>query len=115
YFCHNTYVAEVFDMVLENNEPKIKKVWCAVDCGIVINRDAAINMMQGSVIDGAGHAMYSQLTFKDGSTSEMNFDKYQLMRYSQAPKAIEVFFVESEIAPTGLGEPGLPPAIAALA
>ncbi|NJX14224.1 molybdopterin cofactor-binding domain-containing protein [Tamlana crocina] len=115
YFCHNTYVAEVFDMVMENNEPKIKKVWCAVDCGIVINRDAAINMMQGSVIDGAGHAMYSQLTFNDGATEQMNFDTYQLMRHAQAPEEIEVFFVENEIAPTGLGEPGLPPAIAALA
>ncbi|XCF05369.1 molybdopterin cofactor-binding domain-containing protein [Tamlana crocina] len=115
YFCHNTYVAEVFDMVMENNEPKIKKVWCAVDCGIVINRDAAENMMQGAVIDGVGHAMYSQLTFNDGATDQMNFDTYQLMRHAQAPEAIEVFFVENEIAPTGLGEPGLPPAIAALA
>jgi isoquinoline 1-oxidoreductase beta subunit len=81
----------------------------------VINPDAAINMIQGGVVDGIGHAMYSQLTFENGAPNQLNFDNYQLIRHSQAPKAIEVFFVENEIAPTGLGEPGLPPAAGALA
>jgi CO/xanthine dehydrogenase Mo-binding subunit len=108
-------VAEVFDMVVENGNPVIQKVWCAVDCGIVVNRDAAANMIQGGVVDGVGHAMYSQLTFENGSPKEMNFDTYKLIRHSQAPREIEVFFVENEIAPTGLGEPGLPPAMGALA
>jgi len=115
YFCHSSYVAEVVDMVLVNGQPKIKKVWCAVDCGIVINPDAAKNMVQGGVIDGIGHAMYSQLTFNNGSVNETNFDRYQLMRHSQAPEDIEVFFIKNDIAPTGLGEPGLPPAVGALA
>jgi isoquinoline 1-oxidoreductase beta subunit len=115
YFCHSSYVAEVVDMVLVNGQPKVKKVWCAVDCGIVVNRDAAKNMVQGGVIDGIGHAMYSQLTFNNGAVNETNFDRYQLMRHSQAPEDIEVFFIENEIAPTGLGEPGLPPAVGALA
>lgn len=115
YFCHSSYVAEVVDMVLVNGQPKVKKVWCAVDCGIVVNLDAAKNMIQGGVIDGIGHAMYSQLTFNNGAVNENNFDKYQLMRHSQAPEDIEVFFVKNEIAPTGLGEPGLPPAVGALA
>ena len=48
-------------------------------------------------------------------SNQKNFDNYQLIRHSQAPKEIEVFFVENEIAPTGLGEPGLPPAVGALA
>ncbi len=115
YFCHSSYVAEVVDIVLLNGQPKIKKVWCAVDCGIVVNKDAAKNMVQGGVIDGIGHAMYSQLTFNNGSANETNFDRYQLMRHSQAPENIEVFFVKNDIAPTGLGEPGLPPAVGALA
>ncbi|MFT4832559.1 MAG: isoquinoline 1-oxidoreductase beta subunit [Psychroserpens sp.] len=115
YFCHSTYVAEVFDMVITNGQPTVQKVWCAVDCGIVVNRDAAKNMIQGGVIDGIGHSMYSQLTFENGAPKQMNFDKYQLIRHTQAPKEIEVFFVENQIDPTGLGEPGLPPAIGALA
>jgi len=115
YFCHNSYVAEVFDIVMENNQPKVKKVWCAVDCGIVINREGATNMIQGGVVDGIGHAMYSELRFEDGASVHKNFDTYQLIRNSQAPEEIEVFFVDNDIAPTGLGEPGLPPAVAALA
>jgi isoquinoline 1-oxidoreductase beta subunit len=115
YFCHDSYVAEVVDIVMDNGLPKVKKVWCAVDCGIVVNRDAAVNMVQGGVIDGIGHAMYSQLTFNNGEVNETNFDKYQLIRHSQAPENIEVFFVENEIAPTGLGEPMLPPVVGALA
>ena len=115
YFCHDSYVAEVLDIVMENGQPKVKKVWCAVDCGIVVNRDAAVNMVQGGVIDGIGHAMYSQLTFNNGEVKETNFDRYQLMRHSQSPESIEVFFVENDIAPTGLGEPMLPPVVGALA
>ncbi|WP_088340337.1 xanthine dehydrogenase family protein molybdopterin-binding subunit [Robiginitalea sediminis] len=115
YFCHNSYVAEVFDMVQEDGELKVQKVWCAVDCGIVINPDAAANMIQGGVVDGIGHAMYSQLTFENGVPQQQNFDRYQLIRHSQAPKEIEVFFVDSDVSPTGLGEPGLPPAAGAMA
>jgi len=115
YFCHNSYVAEVIDVVVENNQPKVKKVWCAVDCGIVINKEGATNMIQGGVIDGIGHAMYSELRFENGSSVHKNFDTYKLIRHNQAPSEIEVFFVENEISPTGLGEPGLPPAVGALA
>jgi len=115
YFCHSTYVAEIFDIVMENDKPVIAKVWCAADCGIVVNKDGAKNMLEGGIIDGIGHGTYSQLTFENGAPKQMNFDTYQLIRNSQVPKEIEVFFVDNDIDPTGLGEPGLPPAIGALA
>lgn len=115
YFCHNSYVAQVMDVVMENNQPKVKKVWCTVDCGIVINKEGATNIIQGGVIDGIGHALYSQLTFENGSPVQNNFDTYKLIRHNQSPQEIEVYFVENDISPTGLGEPGLPPAIGALA
>jgi CO/xanthine dehydrogenase Mo-binding subunit len=115
YFCHNSYVAEVMDIVMENGQPRIKKVWCAVDCGIVINKEGAINMIQGGVVDGVGHSMYSELQFENGRSVHDNFNTYQLIRHNQSPEAIEVFFVESDVPPTGLGEPGLPPASGALA
>jgi len=115
YFCHFSYVAEVFDIAIVDDEPKVMKVWCAVDCGIVVNPDAATNMIEGGVVDGIGHGMYSTLSFKDGAPSQKNFDAYQMIRHAQAPEEIEVFFVENDIAPTGLGEPGLPPAVGALA
>ncbi|MEL6866790.1 MAG: molybdopterin cofactor-binding domain-containing protein [Bacteroidota bacterium] len=115
YYCHNSYVAQVVDVVLEKDLPKIKKVWCAVDCGIVVNPDAALNQIEGGIIDGIGHAMYSAMTFKDGKPEQNNFHRYRLIRHSEAPLEIETFFVDNGIDPTGLGEPSLPPIAAALA
>ena len=115
YFCHNSYVAQVVDVVLENKKPKIKKVWCAVDCGIVVNPIAALNQIEGGIIDGIGHSMYSAITFKDGQPQQNNFNSYRLIRHAEAPAEIETFFVENGIDPTGLGEPSLPPIAAGVA
>lgn len=115
YYCHNSYVAQVVDVIIENDVPKVKKVWCAVDCGIVVNPEGAINQVEGGIIDGIGHAMYSGLTFSEGRPEQSNFDKYRLIRCTEAPDEIEVFFVDNGIDPTGLGEPSLPPVIGALA
>lgn len=115
YYCHNSYVAEVVDLAKDGDSIQIQKVWCAVDCGIVVNREGAINQVEGGIIDGLGHAMYSQLTFENGAPNQDNFNDYHLIRHSEAPLEIEVFFVDSDIHPTGLGEPPLPPVMGALA
>lgn len=115
YFCHNSYVAQVVDVVKDGNDLKLQKVWCAVDCGIVVNREGAINQIEGGIIDGIGHTMYSQVNFDKGAPIQNNFDQYRLIRHTEAPPEIEVFFVENGIDPTGLGEPSLPPIAAAVA
>lgn len=115
YYCHNSYVAQVLDVVMQDGKPKVQKVYCAVDCGIVVNPDAARNQVEGGIIDGIGHAMYSALTFEDGQPQQQNFDKYRLIRHHEAPAEIETHFVDNGIDPTGLGEPSLPPIAAALA
>ncbi|MEL6190920.1 MAG: molybdopterin cofactor-binding domain-containing protein [Bacteroidota bacterium] len=114
YYCHNSYVAQVVDVVMDNSKPVIKKVWCAVDCGIVVNPLGAMNQIEGGIVDGIGHMMYSSIGFKDGAPTSKNFDTYKLIRMNQVPE-IETFFVESEVNPTGLGEPTLPPIGAAVA
>ena len=58
YYCHNSYVAQVLDIALEDGLPKVKKVYCAVDCGIVVNPEGAINQIEGGIVDGIGHAMF---------------------------------------------------------
>ena len=115
YFCHNSYVAQVLDLEMVNNQPQITDVYCAVDCGLVVNPDAATNMVEGGTVDGIGHAMYSGMTFKDGIPEQSNFDSYRLIRHSEAPKSIKVDFVKSDIDPTGLGEPPFPPIMGAVA
>jgi isoquinoline 1-oxidoreductase beta subunit len=115
YFCHDSYVAHVIDLVVKDGKPSVQKVHCAVDCGIVVNPIAALNLVEGGSVDGIGHSMYSGLTFTEGAPDQSNFDKYRLIRHSEAPKAIDVHFVQNEIDPTGLGEPPFPPVIGALA
>jgi CO/xanthine dehydrogenase Mo-binding subunit len=115
YFCHDSYVAHVIDLAMENGKPRVQKVHCAVDCGIVVNPVAAINLVEGGSVDGIGHAMYSGLTFTDGAADQSNFDKYRLIRHRESPKAVDVHFVKNEIDPTGLGEPPFPPVMGALA
>jgi len=115
YFCHNSYVAHVIDLAMENGKPRVQKVHCAVDCGIVVNPLAATNLVEGGSVDGIGQSLYSGLTFVDGVPDQKNFDKYRMIRHREAPKAIDVHFVQNEIDPTGLGEPPFPPVIGALA
>lgn len=115
YFCHNSYAAQVVDLKIENGQVKVEKVIQAVDCGLIINPDAAKNLCEGCVVDGIGTAMYGELKFNQGVPDRSNFDRYRMIRMSEAPKVIETYFVESQIDPTGLGEPGYPPVFAALA
>ena len=114
YYSHNTYVAEVANVEQVNGQAKITKMTVAVDCGIVVNPEAAINQIQGGVVDGIGHAMYGDFSFVDGAPQANNFDKFRLIRTKEAPK-VDVHFVESFNDPTGLGEPSLPPAGGAVA
>jgi isoquinoline 1-oxidoreductase beta subunit len=115
YFCHNTYVAEVIDMRVEGNNPVVENVYAAVDCGIVVNPDAARNMGEGGIIDGIGNALFGELTFKDGVPEKNNFHQYRMIRQKESPRSVEVHFVENQHDPTGLGEPLFPPAFAAVA
>ncbi len=115
WFSFGSYVAQVVDVELVNGQPKVKKVFCAVNCGRVINVSGAENQVQGSIVDGISHAMFPKVTFVNGAVAETNFNTYKFLRMKDAPSEIDVQFVESDEAPTGLGEPALPPIAAALA
>ncbi len=115
YFCHNSYAAHVVDMVKRDGQPYVERVFSAADCGIVINPDAAINMVEGAVVDGIGNALYGALTHKEGAPEQKNFSQYRMIRCNEAPKKIEVHFVQNDLDPTGLGEPPFPPVFGAVA
>jgi len=115
YYCHNTYAAQVLDLKLENGKLIIPRVCCSIDCGIVINPDAASNLAEGAIVDGIGNALFGSMTFKDGVAEKTNFHSYRMIRSSEAPKAIDVHFVQNEFDPSGMGEPAFPPVFGALA
>jgi isoquinoline 1-oxidoreductase subunit beta len=115
YFCHHSYAAQVVDVKIEKGKLAIPRVCCAIDCGFVVNPDAAINLTEGNVVDGIGNALYGSMTFKNGVPEKNNFHSYRMIRISEAPKAIDVHFVQNDFDPTGLGEPAFPPVFGALA
>jgi isoquinoline 1-oxidoreductase subunit beta len=115
YFCHNSYAAHVVEMVIRDGQPYVEQVFSAMDCGIVINPDAAKNMVEGAVIDGVGNALYGSMTFKDGKTEHNNLNTYRIIRHNEAPKKVDVHFVQNDLDPTGLGEPPFPPVFGAVA
>ncbi|HEY9488804.1 MAG TPA: molybdopterin cofactor-binding domain-containing protein, partial [Chryseosolibacter sp.] len=114
YFSHRSYVAQVAEIEVKNNNPVLKKIHAAADCGIVVNMSGARQQVIGGIVDGFGHAMFGQLTFKDGAPEQRNFNSYRLIRMKEIPE-VEVHFVDNGIDPTGLGEPALPPTGGAVA
>jgi isoquinoline 1-oxidoreductase beta subunit len=95
-------------------KPTLQKIYAAADCGVVVNLSGARQQVMGGIVDGLGHAMFGNLTFKDGAPEQNNFNTYKLIRLNEIPE-VEVHFVNNGIDPTGLGEPALPPTGGAVA
>ncbi|MBC7627223.1 xanthine dehydrogenase family protein molybdopterin-binding subunit [Ferruginibacter sp.] len=114
YFSHQSYVAQVCEVMMQAGKPVVKKIYAVADCGQVINLSGARQQVMGGIIDGLGHAMYSKLTFKNGASEQTNFHNYRLIRMKEIPE-IEPYFIDNGIDPTGLGEPALPPTGGAVA
>ena len=116
HFSHAGYFAEVAQVSVDTRgRLKVDKVWVAGDVGRpIINPSGAVNQVQGQVIDALGEALAQEITIEAGRTAQSNFHEYLLPRITDAPPEVEVHFLQSDNPPTGLGEPGLPPAIPAV-
>lgn len=114
YFSHRSYVAQVADIVMDGGQPILKKITAATDCGIVVHPTGADHQVRGGIVDGMGHAMFTNMTFENGLPKQRNFDTYRLIRMKEVPE-VEVHYVDSGYDPTGLGEPALPPTGGAIA
>lgn len=114
YFCHLGYFAEVVDASVSGSAVKVNKVWVAADVGSqLINPRGAEAQVTGAIIDGLAQALGQKISFTDGAIGEQNFDSFPLARIGTTPE-ITIGWVMSEFAPSGLGEPALPPVIPAL-
>ena len=111
----SSYVAEVAEVSTdEDGRVKLERIVAAVDCGTAVNPDVIRAQVEGAIGYGLSHAMRQKITFEGGEVVQSNFPDYEPLRIYDMPK-IEVHIVTSGEAPTGIGEPGLPPAAPAVA
>jgi len=109
-----TSVAQVAEVSVDDGAIRVHRVFCAVDCGLAINPDIIRAQMEGAVMYGLTAALHGKLELENGAVKQSNFHDYPILRIDEAPK-VEVVIMESQEAPTGVGEPGLPPIAPAVA
>lgn len=101
-----TYIAAVVHVAVDaGGEVAVKRVVCAVDCGVVVNPDTVEAQIEGGVMFGLSAALYGEITIRDGRTQQSNFHDYRVLRIDQAPP-VNVHIMPSTEAPGGIGEPG---------
>jgi isoquinoline 1-oxidoreductase beta subunit len=111
----SSYVAQVAEVTIaKDGSIKVDRVVCAVDCGTPINPDNIRSQVEGGVGFALSAALHGEITLKEGRVEQGNFDGYPPLRINEMPK-VEVHIVPSAAAPTGIGEPGVPPLAPAVA
>ena len=109
-----TYVATVVEVTVDSDgQIKILRVDTALDAGLVVNPEITRAQFEGAAVFGTSVARTGQITAKNGIVQQSNFNDYPVARMNEAPLQTNVYIVESSAPPAGVGEPGVPPFIAA--
>jgi isoquinoline 1-oxidoreductase beta subunit len=101
---YGTYMAQVAEIALDGSKVKVRRIYCALDCGQQVNPDTVIAQVESSVIFGLSAAMWGEINLKDGRVQQTNFHDYRVARMNESPR-IDTYVVESSEAPGGIGEP----------
>lgn len=110
----NTIVAEVIEASVVDGKPKIHKVTAVVDCGTTVNPRNAEAQVMGGIVMALSVALGEEITLDKGAVVQANFNDYPILKLADAPRQIDVHFIESGAPMGGIGEPGVPPAPPAL-
>jgi isoquinoline 1-oxidoreductase subunit beta len=109
-----TYVATVVEVeVNDQGEVRIPRVDTALDAGLVVNPEATRAQFEGAAVFGTSVARSGQITATKGAIDQSNFQDYTVARINEGPSQTNVYIVDSDAPPAGVGEPGVPPFIAA--
>jgi isoquinoline 1-oxidoreductase subunit beta len=110
-----TYVATVVQVKINDaGRVEIQRVDTALDAGTVVNPEMARQQFEGAAVFGTSLALFGEITATKGAINQSNFNDYPMARIQDAPKQTNIYIVESEAPPAGIGEPGVPPFAPAL-
>ena len=110
-----TYVATVVEVEVDGGgKLRIPRVHTAVDAGLIANPEAARAQFEGAAVFGTSLARTGEITATGGAIDQSNFYDYRVARMPEAPRRTDVYFVENDAPPAGVGEPGVPPFVPAL-
>jgi isoquinoline 1-oxidoreductase beta subunit len=98
-----THIAHVVELSVKENQVRIHRIVCVIDCGVALDPEITKNSIEGGTVWGLGVAFKSNISFKDGRTVESNFHDYQIALMDDTPP-IEVHIVNSST--KGLGGTG---------
>ncbi len=109
-----SYVATVVEVeVNDRGEVRIPRVDMVVDAGLVVNPEATRAQFEGAAVFGTSVVRSGEITATKGAIDQSNFQDYPVARIGEAPLQTNVYIVESDAPPAGVGEPGVPPFVAA--
>jgi isoquinoline 1-oxidoreductase beta subunit len=111
----NSVVAYVVEASVKDGTPTLHSVTAGVHCNLVVNPKSVEAQVQGGALMGLSMCLPgAAITLKDGVVEQSNFGDFVVPRITDMPQ-IAVHTVPSADAPTGMGEPGLPPLAPAFA
>lgn len=105
---YNSLVAEIAEVSLEDENIRVNKVWCSVDCGMAVNPAIVTMQMESGIAYGLSAALGEQITIEEGRVMQGNFDTYPILTMNDMPE-VEVHIINSGEPLGGIGEPGTPP------
>jgi len=105
----DTVVATMAEVEVDKSSGriKVKRVVCAQDMGLVVNPTGATLQMEGCITMGLGYALTEELHFRGGEILDLNFDSYELPRFSSLPQIETILIDSADPAPHGGGEPAI--------
>lgn len=109
-----SYTAQVAEVSIEKGAVRVHRITCAVDCGMAVNPNSIRAQMEGAIVYGLTATLKGAITVANGQIEQRNFDDYPLLRLDECPD-IDVHIIDSQQAPGGVGEPGVPPTAPAVA
>jgi isoquinoline 1-oxidoreductase beta subunit len=109
-----TYVATVVQAEVQDGQVHIRRVDTALDAGTIVNPTIVKQQFEGAAVMGTSIAFYGEISATNGVIDQSNFDTFQVARMNVSPRETNIYIVESEAPPAGVGEPGLPPVAPAI-